>query len=68
MGKVWSGILHPFGFRRQAHENIQFQFNADSQYLRDPHSKTLEPDRLSSHTIGYDTASRYREDQRVLKG
>ena len=42
---------------RQAYENIPFPSSADPPYLRDPHSKSLEPDCLSPHTFNYDTAS-----------
>jgi hypothetical protein len=41
---------------RQSYENIRFQINARFIYLKDPHSKTLEPDCLSPLKFNYDKA------------
>ncbi len=42
---------------RQAYENIQFPFNADSQYPKRPAFQNFGTRLPLPHTIGYDTAS-----------
>ena len=42
---------------RQAYDYIQFSSNTGSPYLKDPRSKTLEPDCLSPHAFDCDIAS-----------
>jgi hypothetical protein len=50
---------------RQPYENIRFQTNARFLYLKDPYSKSLEPDCLIPQSVNYDTVSEGEGNQYV---
>ncbi len=70
MGERWSGgkdlERQPLTVWIQGHqpyEDIRFYTNGGFPYLKDPRSKTLEPDYLSPHTFHGDTVSEGREGE-----